>query len=172
MLLDVQFRYDHTVYQKLSCKLSSPHPHTRKVRLNIVLCELCEQCSRRYQGSVIVSCAKTKPHPWSKRGLARIGSSMARGGAGFGVRARRELLLETMCKRLPTSISCKAYATPPQGRGTPPWEWSGQYIATIEPATYLGPIESIARSDDFLTILVEGRWINVWSADSKFAFKV
>ena len=78
-------------------------------------------------------------------------------------------------KRLPTSIRCKAYTAPPQGRGAPRWEWSGQYIATIEPATYLGPIESIARSDDFLTIRVEDWWINVWSADfggTKFAFKV
>ena len=59
-------------------------------------------------------------------------------------------------KPLPTLIRCKAYTAPPNS--------GGRYICTIEPSTYLGPVERVLVSNVFVTILVRGYWINVWKA--------
>ncbi len=49
----------------------------------------------------------------------------------------------------------------------------GQHLATIEPGTYLGPVEDWNQSDQFATICVRNWWINVWSAaGTYFAFPV
>ena len=55
---------------------------------------------------------------------------------------------------LPTAVRCKAYAQPPP---------DGEYITTIAPGTYLGPVEDWQFSERFATICVRGYWINVWT---------
>ena len=47
---------------------------------------------------------------------------------------------------------CKAYDAPPP---------RGQYICTIDPCTYLGPVEEVVETEKFTTILVRGFWVNV-----------
>ena len=50
--------------------------------------------------------------------------------------------------------------------------WSIKPLATIEPGTYLGPIEDVEHTSGFVTILVKGYWINVCAASKggvKFA---
>ncbi len=39
---------------------------------------------------------------------------------------------------------------------------TGKRIVTIEPGTYLGPVEDYMHNEQFATICVRGYWINVW----------
>ena len=55
-------------------------------------------------------------------------------------------------------LRCKAYTAPPIQGG------HGQYITTIAPDTYLGPIEETVHTPVFTTVLIRGYWINVWRA--------
>ena len=62
-----------------------------------------------------------------------------------------------------SQVRCKAYDAPPP---------HGQYIATIDPRTYLGPVEDYRESPFYKTICVRGQWINVWGSGVHFAFLV
>ena len=64
------------------------------------------------------------------------------------------------------TIRCKAYSGPPSARGG----CGGDYICTIEPGTTLGPVETWLSTCAFLTILVRGYWINVWSGANRCYF--
>ena len=57
-----------------------------------------------------------------------------------------------LTKPMPTKIRCKAYTEPYP---------DGEYIATIEPGTYLGPVETFLDDDKYIAIRVNGWWINV-----------
>ena len=63
-------------------------------------------------------------------------------------------------KPAPTRIRCKAYSMP---------EPYGEYLATIDPGTYLGPVEMVDESSHYTAILVRGFWINVWGRGTYFA---
>ena len=62
-----------------------------------------------------------------------------------------------LTKPLPTQIRCKAYDGPPGGGG-------GSFITTISPGTHIGPVEEVVHTDQFVTILCRGYWINIWRA--------
>ena len=64
-----------------------------------------------------------------------------------------------------TSIRCKAYKVPPWRRHRP----RDNYITTIAPGTYLGPVEEFGYSPWFVTIQVRGYWINVWGAEYPYS---
>ena len=64
-----------------------------------------------------------------------------------------------LTKPEPTEIRCKAYADPPSVGNK-----SG-YILTIDPGTYLGPVEEVEHTHRFVTIRVKGYWINVWTSE-------
>ena len=63
-------------------------------------------------------------------------------------------------REAPTRIRCKAYSQP---------EPHGEYLATIDPGTYLGPVEMVDESSRYTAILVRGFWINVWGRGTCFA---
>ena len=48
---------------------------------------------------------------------------------------------------------CKRYDAPP---------FDGRYIDTLEPGTIAGPITCVRHTAKFMTVQVEGLWINVW----------
>ena len=56
----------------------------------------------------------------------------------------------------PTRVVCRAYTAPPS--------IGGHFITDIERGTSLGPVEDWEESDDFITICVQGWWVNVWAA--------
>ena len=60
-----------------------------------------------------------------------------------------------LTRPLPTTIRCRAYDAPPRV--------GGRLLNTIEPGTYLGPVEEVSVTADFTTILVRGVWVNVWA---------
>ena len=58
---------------------------------------------------------------------------------------------------------CRAYSAPPdvchetfQIRG------GGAHLATLDPGTYIGPVEEFCVSVRFVTVLIRSYWINVW----------
>ena len=59
-------------------------------------------------------------------------------------------------KPRPTSIVCKGYSRPPR--------YNGNRLGTIPAGTYLGPIIAVEDSDRFVTVLIDGWWINIWRA--------
>ena len=56
----------------------------------------------------------------------------------------------------PTRVVCRAYTAPPS--------LGGHLICTIQPGTFLGPVEDKEATDEFVTICVQGWWINVWGS--------
>ena len=38
----------------------------------------------------------------------------------------------------------------------------GNYITTIAPGTYLGPVAAVSQTETFTTINVANWWINIW----------
>ena len=56
----------------------------------------------------------------------------------------------------PTRVRCRAYTAPPN---------RGGLICSITPGTTLGPVEASVHSGQFVTIMVRGWWVNVWSAE-------
>ena len=42
---------------------------------------------------------------------------------------------------------------------------------SIEPGTFLGPVETFVHSSEFATIFVRGYWINVWRQGTIYADK-
>ena len=69
-------------------------------------------------------------------------------------------------------IRCKAYTEPPGLDAYGNYIFSGQYIATIEPGTYLGPVETVIWTGEYQSILVRDCWINVNKGGSVFAKRV
>ena len=62
---------------------------------------------------------------------------------------------------MPTAIRCIAYTQPP----VPPY--TGDQDSEFEPGTVFGPVEAYLHTAVFVTVLVDGSWINVWKyADS------
>ena len=53
---------------------------------------------------------------------------------------------------------CKRYDAPPYG---------GRYIDTLDPGTIVGPITCVRHSARFMTVEVEGLWINVWGTRAR-----
>ena len=66
-----------------------------------------------------------------------------------------------LTKPEPTRIRCKAYDAPPPPHGV---SWDGNYICTIDPNTYIGPIEDVIDNRGFITVLCRTYWINIWKA--------
>ena len=60
-----------------------------------------------------------------------------------------------LSKPLPTLSRCKAYNAPPP---------DGNYICTIDPSTYIGPIDAVVESEVFITIRCRTFWINIWKS--------
>ena len=58
-----------------------------------------------------------------------------------------------------SKIRCVAYTDPPS--------IGGAKIATIPQGTYLGPIEKIEFCCGFLTVQVQGFWVNIWAANMR-----
>ena len=60
-----------------------------------------------------------------------------------------------------TRVRCVGYTAPfPRG----------QKLATLEPGTYIGPVQDVVYSARFLTVLVNGWWINVYQCEEEVAF--
>ena len=59
-------------------------------------------------------------------------------------------------KDLLTQIVCKGYTAPPSQ--------SGAYVGSVRPGTTLGHIAAVEHSEDFVSVKVNGWWINIWSA--------
>ena len=103
---------------------------------------------------------------WSRL-HSRLSSTGAMPAASTGVarpayapRPRLALGQYYVSRPRPTRIRCKAYDQPPK---------DGRLITTIEPATYLGPVENFIHSQTFATICVRGYWINVWCQGVAYA---
>ena len=75
-------------------------------------------------------------------------------------------------KPLPTPTRCKAYTEPPTLDDNGELVFQGEYITTIDPSTYLGPVEFFCQTHGYYTILVRGYWINVSKGNKVFAKKV
>ena len=72
---------------------------------------------------------------------------------------------------LPTKIRCKAYTDPPSCvHGQIVFE--GGYLCTLDPGTYIGPVEKIVYCEPYWTIRVRDYWINVSRNYTRFANKV
>ena len=70
-------------------------------------------------------------------------------------------------KRPPTSVVCKGYSAPPSIRG--------RRLGNIQAGSYLGPIVAVEQSDIFVSVLINGWWINIWTSQgggTLFAFPV
>ncbi len=52
-----------------------------------------------------------------------------------------------------TAIRCKGYSAPP---------FEGNYLGTVDPGVYLGPVETWLDTDRYTTVLIHGWWINIW----------
>ena len=72
-------------------------------------------------------------------------------------------------KPLPTRIRCKAYDSPPVFDQDGTLIGGGNYICTIDPGTFLGPVEWIMETHGYSTILVRGYWINISHRRTVFA---
>ena len=72
---------------------------------------------------------------------------------------------------LPTKIRCKAYTDPPS-RVNNRIVFEGGYICTLDPGTYIGPVEKIVYCEPYWTIRVRDYWINVSRNYTRFANKV
>ena len=68
-----------------------------------------------------------------------------------------------LCRPLPTHIRCKAYDQPPD---------AGSYITSLEPGTYLGPVDNFSHCDAYASICVGGYWVNVWCRGVDFTYGV
>ena len=75
-------------------------------------------------------------------------------------------------KHHPTKIVCKGYyAAPSVARVGSDSGWLGN----IEPGTYLGPIAAVDQSERYVSVFINGWWINIWSTErggTTFAFPV
>ena len=70
-----------------------------------------------------------------------------------------------------TQIRCKAYSEPTfYLNETGRLLYLGDYITTIEPGTYLGPVEDIASNPFYVAIKVKEYWINVIDKKKNTAF--
>ena len=63
----------------------------------------------------------------------------------------------------PTRIRCKGYDAPLD----PATGQGGQYCGTMSPGTYFGPVEECLLTPTYLTVLVNGWWVNVWKMDNR-----
>ena len=62
-----------------------------------------------------------------------------------------------------SSLVCRAYSAPPDVcHHTHEVIGGGTHLATLQPGTYIGPIEEFCVSVRFVTVLVRRYWINVW----------
>ena len=72
----------------------------------------------------------------------------------------------------PTKIVCKGYyGAPSVARVGSDSGWLGN----IQPGSYLGPIAAVDHSERFVSVLVNGWWINIWASEGggrTFAFPV
>ena len=53
---------------------------------------------------------------------------------------------------------CKGYDAPPHV--------GGRYLYTLPPDSLIGPIEVVVTSETFVSVLVDGAYINLWSRSS------
>ena len=59
-------------------------------------------------------------------------------------------------KPQPTRIVCKGYSQPPS--------CGGSYLGSLSSGIYIGPIVATEKTDRFVTVLIDGWWINIWRA--------
>ena len=57
----------------------------------------------------------------------------------------------------PTRVEVKGYSAPPS--------IGGNYVGRVTAGAYVGPIIAVEHSEQFVTVLVDGWWINIWSAN-------
>ena len=71
--------------------------------------------------------------------------------------------LKTVAPPVRGSLVCRAYTAPPEVcHRTHEVIGGGDYLATLSPGTYIGPIEEFCVSVRFVTVMVRRYWINVW----------
>ena len=56
----------------------------------------------------------------------------------------------------PTRVVVKGYSAPPSMKGN--------YVGTVPPGVCVGPIMDTEHSAQFVTVLIDEWWINVWAA--------
>ena len=66
-------------------------------------------------------------------------------------------------RRRPTQIRCLGYTAPIP---------DGQYLGTMQPGTYFGPVQTWLHTHDYTAVFVNGWWINVWGHGIHFATMV
>ena len=59
-----------------------------------------------------------------------------------------------------SSIRCKLYSAPPR---------RGDYISTLPPDFVFGPVQEIVSAYGYVSVCVDGYWINVWKQGTHFA---
>ena len=53
-------------------------------------------------------------------------------------------------------VVCKGYTSPPSR--------PGRCIGTVSPGTYLGPVSDVEHTHHFVTVRINGWWINIWTS--------